>query len=99
MAFGDRDHRYLYGREPYGEGSGVVFDKDTEEALYRSVEGAVDHERLLAGTVFGYIFEIEALRQVEVELYGRELPEASDGVDQLDVDLGAIERRFARNGL
>src|SRR5882762_2854144 len=99
MAFGDRDHGYLYGREPYGEGSGVVFDQHAEEALDRSVEGAVDHERLLAGSVFGYIFEIEALRQVEVELHGRELPEASDGVHQFDIDLRAIESCFAGHNL
>src|ERR1700675_4924094 len=99
MPLGNRDHGYLYGREPNRERSGVVFDQDAEEALDRAVEGAVDHERLFAGTVFGYVFEIEALRQVEVELHGRELPQAPDGVDQLDVDLRAIERGFSGDGL
>src|SRR6266853_5288222 len=99
MAFGDRDHRYLYGREPYGEGSGVVLDQHAEEALDRSVEGAVDHERLLAGTVLGYIFEIEALRQVEVELHGAELPGTADSIHELDVNLRAIESCFAGHNL
>ena len=39
-----------------------MFDQYTEEAFDRPVEGAVDHERLLAGAIFGDVFEIEALR-------------------------------------
>ncbi len=35
---------------------------------------------------------IEALRQVEVELDRAQLPLAADGVRDLDVDLGAVER-------
>src|SRR6202023_681497 len=99
MPLGNRDHGYLYGREPNRERSGVVFDQDAEEALDRAVEGAVDHERLFAGTVFGYVFEIETLRQVEVELHGRELPQAPDGIDQLDIDLRSVKRGLARNRL
>jgi hypothetical protein len=39
------------------------------------------------------------LRQVEIELHGRELPEPPNGIDQLDVDLRSVERGFARNYL
>jgi hypothetical protein len=99
VALGDWDHRDLHGREPDRERSGVVLDQHAEEALDRSVERAVNHQRLLARAVFGYVFELEALRQVEVELHGRELPQASDGVDQFHVDLGAVERGFAGDGL
>ena len=35
--------------------------------------------------------EAEALRQVEVHLYGRALPRAADGVLDLHVDLGTVE--------
>src|SRR5450755_3380105 len=42
---------------------------------------------------------MEALGQGEVELHGGKLPEASDGVHQLDVDLGAVKRGFAGDGL
>src|SRR5208283_1879375 len=87
MALSDWDHRYLHRREPHWERPGVVFDQHAEEALDRSVERAVHHQRLLTAAVFGNVFELEALRQVEVELHGRELPQASDGVDQLHVDL------------
>jgi len=72
----------------------VVFDQYTKK---RSTDrrGAVDHERLLAGAIFGDVFEIEALRQVEVELDGGELPQASDGVHQFHIDLGTVKRSFA----
>src|ERR1700674_4796537 len=70
MPLGDRDHRHLHRREPYRKGSGVVFDEYAEEALDRSVEGAVDHEGLLAAAVIRDVFEIEALWQIEVELHG-----------------------------
>ena len=59
----------------------------------------MNHERLFAGAIFGDVFESEALRQIEVELNGGELPEAADGVHQLDVNLGAVEGGFAGHGL
>jgi len=74
-----------------------VLDEHAEEALDRAVEGAVHHERLMALTVFADVLELEALGQGEVELHGGELPEASDGVDQVDVDLGAVKCGFARS--
>ena len=37
------------------------------------------------------VVEVEALGQVEVELHGGALPLAADGVEDLDVDLGAVE--------
>ncbi len=48
--------------------------------------------------VFANIFEFEAGRQIEVDLHRTELPEAAEGVDELDVDFGAVERGFAGNG-
>src|SRR6202007_2414461 len=41
----------------------------------------------------------KALWQVEVKLDGGKLPEAADGIDQLDINLRPIERRFSRHGL
>ena len=57
------------------------------------------HERLVALAVFADILQPEALGQVEVELHGGELPQAADGVHQLDVDLRPVERGFAGNQL
>jgi hypothetical protein len=45
--------------------------------------------------VFALVFEFEAGGEVEVELHGGELPHAAEDVDQLDVDLGAVEGGFA----
>src|SRR5215472_17625974 len=59
----------------------------------------MNHDRLMALSVFADVFEAEARRQIEVELDGRELPEAAQDIDQLDVDLGAVERRFAGDRL
>src|SRR6266478_3703431 len=99
MPLGNRDHRHLHRRQPYRERSGVVFDQHSEETLDRSVKGAVDHHRLLAAAAFGYVFELEALRQVEIELYGAELPGTADGIHELDVNLRAIKSGFARHNL
>src|SRR5580658_4618923 len=52
----------------------------------------------MLGAVFGNIFEAEARGQVEIKLDGGELPRAADGVDELDVDFGAVEGGFAGDG-
>src|SRR5580692_1110384 len=52
----------------------------------------------MLGAVFRDIFEAETRWQVEIELHGGELPGAANGVDELDVDFGTIERGFAGDG-
>src|SRR5580698_2285640 len=56
------------------------------------------HDRLVALAVFADIFKLEARGQIEVELHGRELPQATEHVDQLDIDLWTVKRRFAGDG-
>jgi hypothetical protein len=41
--------------------------------------------------LFGGVFELEPLREGEVELNGGELHFAADGIDEFDVDFGAVE--------
>ncbi len=79
--FADRADFDLYGSEPEREGPGIVLDQDAEEALDGTEERAMDHERLVAGTIFGDVFEAEASGKIEIELHGGELPGAADGVD------------------
>ena len=55
------------------------------------------HQRLVAAAVFANVFEAETARQIEIELHGGELPGAADGVDELDINLGAVEDGFAGN--
>lgn len=47
------------------------------------------------GLLRGAILQVEALRQLEVELDRRALERAAEGVADLDVDLGAVERAVA----
>ena len=91
----DGDQADLHRREPQRKGAGVVLDEHAEEALDRAEERAVDHDRLVRRAVFADVLELEALGQVEVKLHGGELPEAAEDVDELDVDLGAVEGGFA----
>ena len=55
----------------------------------------MDHDWALAGAVFIFVFDVETLGKIEVDLNGGELPTAADGIADLDVDLGSIEGRFA----
>src|SRR5947209_20494794 len=75
-----------------------MLDQRAEETLHGAIEGAVHHQRLLAGAVFRNILELKALRQVEVELHGGKLPWPANGIHQLDVNLGAIKCGLAGNG-
>ncbi len=57
------------------------------------------HQRLMPRAVFADVLEIEARRQIEIELHGGELPGPADRVNQLDVDLRSVECRFALDAL
>src|SRR4051812_21264106 len=91
LSVGDRHHHGLHGCEPYRECSRVVLNQNAEEALDRTVESAMAHERLVLVSIFADILEAEAARQGEIELHGGELPLAADGVHQFHVDLRAVE--------
>src|SRR5712691_13095593 len=75
MPLADWDHRHLHRRQPHRERAGVVLDQHTEETLDRTEERAMHHDRLFARTILRNVLEAEALRQVEVDLYRRELPQ------------------------
>ena len=87
------------GASHSGNAPRVVLDQHTEEALHRAEQRAMDHDRLVPLAVFAHVLELEARRQVEVELHGRELPQPAQHIHQLDVDLGPVERGFAGDGL
>src|SRR5216683_3035017 len=93
--FADRADLHLHGSEPKRKRAGVMLDQDAEEALDGTEQGAVNHERLMPGAIVGDVLQAEASGQIEIELHGGELPGAADGVNELDVDLGAVEGRFA----
>src|ERR1043165_6058521 len=49
--------------------------------------------------ILAYILKLETLRQVEIPLHRSELPEATDGVFDLEVNLWTIERALALDAL
>src|SRR5579859_7104683 len=57
------------------------------------------HYRLLARSILGDVLQSKALRQIEIELHGRELPQTANRVHQLEIDLWTVERRLAWNRL
>ena len=87
------------GASHTGNAPGVVLDQDAEEALDGAIQRAVHHQRLVRLAVFADILQPEAARQREIELHGGELPRAADGVHQLHVDLGPVERGFVGHHL
>ena len=47
----------LHRREPHRKRAGVVLDQNAEEALDRSVQRAMHHQRLMRFAVLGDVFE------------------------------------------
>ena len=94
----DRDADDLHRRQPGRERAGVVLGQHGEEPLDRAEQRAVDHHRTVPLAVVALVLELEALRQVEVELDRRHLPGAPDRVAGLHRDLRAVERGAARIG-
>ncbi len=55
----------------------------------------MDHHWPVRRVVRADIFQLEALRQVVIELHGSQLPLAADAIANYKIDLGAVERGFA----
>ena len=94
-AVGDGKHLDLLGREPHGELASEVLDEDGHEALDGAEHHAVDHDRAMLLPVLAHIFEVKALRELEVELDGAALPRSADAVLEVEVDLGTVEGAVA----
>ena len=91
----DGRHHCLDRREPEREAAGVLLDQDAEEAFEAAEDGAVQHDRAVAGAVLADIFGVEAFGQVGVDLQRAALPVAADGVAQDEFQLRAIEGALA----
>src|SRR5207237_10695062 len=91
----DGYHACLNVGQPNWKSARVVSDQNAEDPLYRPVRRAMHHQRLLARTVFGNVFQTKSLRQVEIELNRAKLPWTANGIDQLHVNLGAVESGLA----
>jgi hypothetical protein len=91
---GGDDH--LPGREPEGQLSGVVLDHDADEPLEGAEDRTVKHDGPVFLAIRADVIGIQPLGQVEIGLEGAALPFTPDRVGQLEVELGAVERAFAR---
>ena len=91
MAVCYRDNDRLNGRQPRWEGAPVVLDEYAHEALQRTQKSAMNHIGLVLPAVLTDVGEPKALREVEVELNGRALPQAANGIANVDVDFWTIE--------
>ncbi len=90
-------HDHCLGwREPRRECTFVMLDQNPDETLKRTEDRAVQHHRMLAAVVFGDVFGAETDRQVEIELQGTTLPDATEAIFQRELDLRTVERTFAR---
>ena len=85
-----QDNR-LSWRQPRRECSAVVLDKNPNEAFERAQKCTVDHEWTVLRPILTDVGQIEPLRQVEINLNGRALPPPTKCVNQLQVNLRAIE--------
>src|SRR5450759_145881 len=86
----------LERRQPQRERAGMVLDQDTDEALHRTQDGAMQHHRRFAAVVFIDELRTQSHRQIEIQLYRAALPQTTQAVFQCKFDLGTIERAFAR---
>src|SRR5205823_4718809 len=75
LAVRDGQHNRLNRRQPNRERARVMLDKNSEEALHRSIKSTVHHNRLVSLSVFPDVLQIEAPRQSEIELDGGKLPQ------------------------
>ena len=65
------------------------------EAFVRAVDGAVNHDWPVRLAVLADVLQLEALRHLEIQLRGVELPGATKSVLDIDIDLWTVERPLA----
>src|SRR5690554_5732462 len=72
-----------------------MLHEDADKALQAAGERAVKHDRGLLGVVGGGIAQLEAKRELVVELNRGRLPTAAQTIAHLKVNLGAVKRAVA----
>jgi hypothetical protein len=72
-----------------------MLDQHRAEPLERPEDRAMDHDRAVTLVVLARVLHIEPFREREVALDGRQLPQPSDRVPEVEVDLRAVEGALA----
>ena len=70
----------LLRRQPHRESTSVMFDQNADKALDRAEDDAVQHDWTFLGTVRIDISQIEAFRQIHIQLDRAALPDPSQAV-------------------
>ena len=91
----ERQHAHLFRRKPCREISRKMFDQNPDEAFERAERRAVNHDRATRRVVRTRVGQIEAFRQVEIDLHGAELPAATERIFHDKVDFRSVKCRFA----
>ena len=92
LSFRDIQDRHLDRRQPGRQGSCIVFEQYSDKSLHRAHDRAMQHDRHLAGVVFGHIFCAQPFRHREIHLDGAALPDSADRVLQRELDLWPVKR-------
>ncbi len=92
VSIGNRQDHDLDRRQPERERPGIVLDQQGDEPLETAENRPVDDHGPVLGVVGPDVLQVEALGHLVVELDRRALPLATDGVDDIEVDLRPVER-------
>ena len=92
---GDRHGDRLHRCQPERKCAAIVLDEEGDEPLEAPEDRPVNDDWAVFGVVGADVLELKPLRQLVVELDRGALPVAADGVDDVKVDLGAVEVALA----
>ena len=95
VAICHRNDGGLHRRQPARQGAGIVLDEYRNESLDRTEQRPMDHDRARSRVLGRGITKIEIDRLREIKLDSGQLPTSTDGVSDMDIDLGTVERPFA----
>ena len=68
-----------------------MFDQHAEESFNRTEKRTVNHKRPMLQVIFARIFQLEALRQIKIQLNRAQLPNTTDGVLDLNIDFRSVK--------
>src|SRR3989344_8512629 len=94
-AWADRPPPRLSGREPERKSAAVFFNQESEEAIKRTHNGAVDDYRFFFLPFFVYIVKVKLFRHIKINLHGRDSVFFAQNIFYLDVYFRAVEGGFS----
>src|SRR5271170_7256841 len=99
MLLRNRHDPNLHWSQPDRKRTGIVLDQYPEEPLHRPEQRTMHHHWLVQLSICALVLQLEPRRKIEVELHRRKLPQPSQDIYQLDVNLRPIERTLTGDAL